>query len=200
MKSLRPGALAVMLLILLQLINSPELKGQSALSIGPLIAAGTSTFPENGRLALGFTFQYSPALHRAGNLTFSTGYMWFDQRFLRVDYRTLRDSILKMGVNGYDISFIPVTVGYQRFVYRQAVFLSAEVGASIVKTGMEDPQDEIADVGFSYAINCSTMTSMHLLWQALIEGQTVTWIRITGRLGEYTGRRIHRSRWKHLAG
>jgi hypothetical protein len=140
MKSLRPGALAVMLLILLQLINSPELKGQSALSIGPSIAAGTSTFPEDGRLGLGFTFQYFPALHRAGKLTFSTGYTWFDQRFPVVDYRTLRDSILKMGLNGYDISFIPVTVGYQRFVYRQAVFLSAEVGASIVKTGMEDPQ------------------------------------------------------------
>jgi hypothetical protein len=144
-------AIAMLLLVVLQVTNQQHLKAQTTITIGPSIAAGTNTFPENGRLGLGFTLQCLRALHPNGSLVTSTSYMWFNQRFPGVDSRTVLDSIPKIGLNGYDISFIPFTVGYKRFVFRQAAFLSAELGAGIIGT-REDPEDLISYCSFLYAI------------------------------------------------
>jgi hypothetical protein len=114
-----------------ELTSHSKLNAQSFLKIGPSVSAGTKTFPLNGRFGLGFSLEYERSLHRHGNLTVSTGYTWFNQRFPGIrDSRTFQDSVLRLGVNGSDMSFIPIRIGYQRFFYKKAAFALGQVGFS----------------------------------------------------------------------
>ncbi len=107
---------------------------QSSISIGPSISSGTKSFPPNGRLGLGGSVEYAGYLFKGGAIRVYTSYDHFAHNFPKLDHRLLQDTIRKMGIYGYAISLIPIRVGYQQYLYKDAAFVYAEAGISHLLT------------------------------------------------------------------
>ncbi len=111
---------------------------QSSISVGPSISSGTKSFPPNGRIGFGGSVEYTTYLLKNGSLRLYAGYDHFAHNFPKLDPRVLQDSIRVIGIYGYDISLIPIRVGYQQCLYKDAAFVYAEAGISHLLTKYKD--------------------------------------------------------------
>lgn len=72
--------------------------------------------------------------------------------FKGIDPRVLQDSLKGLGLNGYDISLVPIRVGYQHFLFKNAAFVFAEAGLSHLFTPYKGWGTYNSNTLFTYAI------------------------------------------------
>lgn len=115
---------------------------QSSINIGTAISSGTKSLPPNGRLGLGGSIEYSGHLFKGANIRGYIGYDYFAHNFPKLDTRLLQDTIAVLGIYGYAISLMPIRIGYEQYVFKEAAFVYAEVGISHLF-----PQDKYRSTG-----------------------------------------------------
>jgi hypothetical protein len=105
------------------------LTAQNALLFGVDVNGGTKSFPVNNRLGVGGKFAFRHQLGTHDDIRFSIGYDWFKHNTSGLSAYQLQDSLLKYGI---DRVVIPVRVGYDRYLIKNALFAFAEGGFSQV--------------------------------------------------------------------
>ena len=129
-----------------------NLLAQNSLSIGPEISSRTKSFPVNGGLGFGGSLEYVCHKFKHGGIRSYAGYGWFAHRFPNIDPRVIQDSIAHMGINGYDVSILPIRIGYQHFLYKDAAYVYAEAGVSLMQTKYKSLNSNYSTNLFTYAI------------------------------------------------
>src|SRR5687768_9839419 len=112
--------------IVLLLLLSGKSWSQSNMNFGVNAATGSKWFLPNGKRGLGASVEYVDMLLKHGTIRVNLGYDWFERRFPGVSETKKQDSIRVLGINGYNISFIPIRIGYQHFLFKDAAFVYAE--------------------------------------------------------------------------
>jgi hypothetical protein len=125
---------------------------QSSLTIGPTVSSGTKSFPLNGRFGYVGSLQYSLTLTKQSSIRLYTGYDRFEHNFPGIDPTVIRDSVPILGINGYDISLMPLRTGYQHYLFKDAVFVYAEAELSRLFTRYKDWSIDNSNNLFTYAI------------------------------------------------
>jgi hypothetical protein len=156
---------------------------QSSFTVGPTVSSGTKLFPLNGRTGLGVSLEYAAPLSKQGSIRLYAGYDRFEHNFKGIDARVLQDSIVKMGINGYDVSFVPLRVGYMHFLLTNAAFVYVEAGVSHLFTPYKDWSTYHSNKLFTYAIG--TGYSFTVQQSRLVQ---VSFFYNHNRLNEYSNR------------
>lgn len=145
----------------------PTSLAQNVLNFGTNISSGSRLFPLNGRLGLGASLEYTHKVFKNGHLRGYLAYDRFAHKVVGRDPRVVQDSILRMGIDGHYISFIPLRVGYQQFVFKDQLFLYAEGGMAYLCAGFGnwDPIFFTCAIGTGYRI--TVQKSNHLQFSLL---------------------------------
>jgi hypothetical protein len=120
---------------LLTIILNHESWSQQTISIGMNAGVRGERYDTRGRLGLGGSVEYVNHLTKLGGVRVYVGYDWFKNRLPKnIDEFTLRDSLARFPFAAHDLSFIPLRIGYQQFVFKDAAFVYAEAGISRYQT------------------------------------------------------------------
>ena len=106
---------------------------QSTLNMGLNVSTGFKGFEPNGKRGTGANMEYIHPLWKNGGVRASVGYEWFDYRRPKnIPYRIWLDSLIQHPTRFQDISFLPVRIGFEQFIFQEYACLFAEAGMAVV--------------------------------------------------------------------
>jgi hypothetical protein len=95
---------------------------QSSINVGFNLSNGGKTFLKNGKLGLGASGEFFQSIYSGGGVRAYVAYDWFHHKI------SDPDSILRLGIQGQSLSFVPIRIGFQQFLMEKKVFVYADAG------------------------------------------------------------------------
>lgn len=128
---MKPSVTTCICLLLFLFFASDKSWSQATINMGLNIGAGSKGFFPNGKGGLGGSVEYVGMLWKQGGVRVYAGYDWFDQRQPKnIDPQVLSDSMIHYPSLFKDISVLPLRMGYQQFLFKDAAFVYAEAGVA----------------------------------------------------------------------
>jgi hypothetical protein len=127
---------------------------QNYVSLGPTLSQGNKRFPIHAKTGIGLGLSGYLELHRSGGLRGSIAYDFFHQR----SFKNSPDTLRTLGYHGSNLSFIPLKVGYQQFLFRKELFVFSSIGISFLQSKsmyLLTPRRLAYDFGAGYNIRLS---------------------------------------------
>ncbi|MGI8636277.1 MAG: hypothetical protein ACR2KZ_12830 [Segetibacter sp.] len=136
----------IIFLILIQY----QASSQNFISIGPTISAGSKSFPINGRLGVGGSLEFVHGITTHGGVRVYLGYDYFKHKYPK---GASHDSLVGLEAMGWGTNtFLPIRVGYQYFLFRDATFFYGEAGVSVLHRPTYNSRYDLTKNLFTYAV------------------------------------------------